>query len=228
MIKQDLKQITSKLATDDLEQSDEEDLFQELRDKRAIKKNHESELAKLESQTDVRVNYSVIKTGVTAVLPPGLTLQPQFLSEPVCWCPHNMPAAHPVEETTSMSEVMAIISSDQCTATGAGLEEFTKCRENKFVVTTRDMKGHLCEVSVDNFAIESKEVEIEASVVRKEIGKFEVSYAANDFQDCKEINLAVTHLRRHIKGSPFSVRIGKQLLLEFSSSDNHTQDWLDP
>jgi len=223
MIKPELTELMQKLENEDLDESDEEDLFQELRDKKAIKKMHESEILKLEAQKTIRVNYRVVKTGLTAVLAPGLTVHPEFLAEPICWCPQNIPASHPVEETTPMSEVMPLISIEHFTASGFGLEKCIPNEEAQFSVTTKDITGEPCDVNVDDFAVESKETEIMSSVVRKVKGVYEVSYS---MEECKQIFLAVTYLGRHIKGSPFTVE-ARQLLLELSSSDNLNDDWLD-
>jgi len=225
MIKRELKQITQKLVNEDLTESDEEDLFQEIRDKKAIKKNHESEIPKLVAQETVRVNYRVIKTGLSAVLPPGLTLHPEFLAEPVCWCPQNFPESHPVEETTPMSEDMPLIT-QHFKGSGFGLE-FIPDEEAQFSVTAKDIAGEPCDVYVDNFAVESKEAEITSTVVRKVKGVYEVSYSlAPDVEEYEQIFLGVTYLGRHIEGSPFTVK-DRELLLEVSSSANLNDDWLD-
>jgi len=228
MVKQDLTEIMRKLANEDLKESEEEDLIQELRDKKAIKKKHESEIPKLEALKTVHVNYRVVKTGLTAVLVPGLTLHPEFLAEPVCWCPLNMPASHPVEETTSMSEVMPLISIENVTSSGVGLELCNLNEGAKFAVTTKDVAGRLCDVNVHDFVVESKEAEIKSSVVRKARGMYEVSYSSGAVgaADCEQIFLTVTYLGRQIKGSPFTVNT-RLLLLELSSSDNLNDDWLD-
>jgi len=60
-------------------------LNQEVLDKKAIKKNHESEIINLETQTNIRVDYSIDNSGLTAVLSPRLILKPEFLPEPVCY-----------------------------------------------------------------------------------------------------------------------------------------------
>jgi len=227
MIKQELTEIMHKLANEDLNEIDEEDLFQELRDKKAIKKNHEIEIPKLEALKTVRVNYRVFKTGLTAVLAPGLTLQPGFLSEPVCWRPENMPASHPVEKITSLSEVMPINCGLHLSATGFGLENCALNVAAKFVITTKDIEGQLCDVNRYKFVVESKEAEIKYSVLRKEKGRYEVSYSSVAyFIQCEQIFLAVTYLGRHVPRSPFAVKI-RRLLLELSSSDNPKDDWLD-
>jgi len=209
MVKQDLTEIMRKLANEDLKESEEEDLIQELRDKKAIKKKHESEIPKLEALKTVHVNYRVVKTGLTAVLVPGLTLHPEFLAEPVCWCPLNMPASHPVEETTSMSEVMPLISIENVTSSGVGLELCNLNEGAKFAVTTKDVAGRLCDVNVHDFVVESKEAEIKSSVVRKARGMYEVSYSSGAVgaADCEQIFLTVTYLGRHIKGSPYTVKL---------------------
>ena len=227
LIKRELAEIMRKMANDDLTESDEEDLFQELRDKKAIKKKHESEIPKLEAQKTVRVNYREVRTGFTAVLAPGLTLHPEFLVEPVCWCPLNLPPSHPVEETTSRSEVMPVISIEHFTGSGLGLKTCIPNEEVRFTVTTKDTAGELCDINIDDIAVESKEAEIKSSIVRKTKGVYDVSYSsATDVKDCEQIFLGVTYLSRHIQGSPFTVK-ANQLLLELSSSDTLNDDWLD-
>ena len=104
MVKQELKENSVKLANAELEETEEAKLIQEILDKKAIKKKHESEIKKLETQTNITVDYTIVKSGLTAVLPPGLTLKPEFLPEPVCWCPHNFPVSYPIEEKTPMRE----------------------------------------------------------------------------------------------------------------------------
>jgi len=222
MIEQELKDMTSKLATEDLEEEDGIDLFRKIRDRRAIKKNHEKEISKLLEQTTLRINYRITRTGLTAVLPPGLTLQPQFLPEPVCWCPHNMPASNLIEETTSMVEDMPIID---FTAKGSGLKFCFPNHEAKFAITSKDIDGKFVD-KVDDFVVESKEVEIKSTVLNKKNGLWEVSYLAGDVKKDEPFSLAVTYRNRHIPGSPFSVSHAA-LLLEFSSTVNHTKDWLD-
>lgn len=226
MIKRDLKEIFRKLADEDLNETEEEGLCLELRDKKAIKKNHEKEITKLEANTTVRVNYSIVKSGLTAVLPPGLILQVEFLPEPVCWCPHNIPSSQPVEETIPMNEELPLILAEHFSATGFGLEECFLHEEAKFVVATKNVQGQLCEVNGDYIVVESKEAEIKYSVLRKQMGMYEVSYiAATDIKECEQLSLAVTHFGRHIQESPFSLKTHR-LLLEFSSSDSNDGDWL--
>jgi len=221
MLKQELKDMTSKLATEDLEEEVEDELYREVRAKRVIKKNHEKEISKLLAKTNIKVNYRIGRTGLTALLPPGLTLQPKFLQEPVCWCPQDMPASSLVEETTSMVEEMPL---EIFTAAGSGLNFCIPNEEAKFAITCKGIDGKLVDARVDDFAVESKEVEIKPSVLNKKNGMWEVSYTAGDGDE--RFSLAVTHRNGHIQGSPFSVSLAP-LLLEFSSAVNHTEDWLD-
>jgi len=51
-------------------------------------------------------------------MPPGIILKTEFIPEPLCWCPHNMPVSHPVEETTPVREEMPITCAEQFTARG--------------------------------------------------------------------------------------------------------------
>jgi len=224
MIKEELKDMTSKLATEDLEEEVEDDLYKEVRAKRVIKKNHEKEISKLLAKTNIKVNYRIGRTGLTALLPPGLTLQPKFLPEPVCWCPQDMPASSLVEETTStMVEEMPL---GTFTATGSGLNFCIPNEEAKFAITCKGIDGKLVDERVDDFVVESKEVEIKPSVLKKKDGIWEVSYFAGDVKKDSRFSLAVTQRNRHIQGSPFSVSVPPRLL-EFSSTVNHTKDWLD-
>jgi len=228
-IKHELKEIFSKLANDDLEEDEWKKLFEQVRAKRAIRKKHEEEINKLVDQTAVSVSYRVVKTGVTAVLPPGLTLHPKFLPEPVCWCPYDMPASHLVEKTTPMVEKMPLISASDFTASGPGLEHCVLKQEARFVVTAKAIEKQLLDVNCDNFLVESKEAEIESTISRKDNGNNEVTYvAASEVQHCKQFSLAVTLFGQHIKGSPFSVLTFPVKLMEFSTSGSHSQDWQDP
>jgi len=227
MVKQKLKELTSQLVNDELEQDTEEELFEQVREKRLIKKKHEEEIKKLMAQTTVRVNYSVVRSGLSALLTPGLTLQPEFLTEPVCWCPSNIPKSQIVEKTTSMSEELPLTFAQNFSATGVGLEDCLLNQEAKFLVNTKDDKGQRCDVNGDNFAIESKEAEIKSSVSRKEPGIYEITYFADaDVKECEKFSMSVTHLGCHIQYSPFTVNIGRCLLLEISSSKNYNNDWL--
>jgi len=227
VIKQELKDLTRRLANENLEESEEEKVFEQVRDRRMIKRNHENEINKLEAQTNVKVNYRVVKSGLSAVLPPGLIVQPEFLPEPVCWCPHNMPPSKVVEETTSKTEELPILPVGQFTATGSGIKRCFRDTEIKFVITTKDRDEKLWDVGVDKLVVESKEAEVRYSASVKEKGMHEVSYLA-DFEDGKRLSLAVMYHDCHIKGSPFSVQVDPwKLLLEFASSGNYNWDWLD-
>jgi len=226
LVQQELQECTRELTTADLDQEDEEKLFAKIRDRRAIQKNHLNEISKLEAQTTVEVNYRVVKSGVSAVLPPGLIVQPEFLPEPVCWCPHNIPACTLVEETTSVKEVLPLIASKHITATGAGLEHCHYKTQSKFIITTKDSVGQLRDVSPKYLVVESKEADLRSSCLQKKKGTYEISYFADIKEEEKPFSLSVTFLGSHIQGSPFSVKV-RQLLLEFSSSGNHSKDWLD-
>jgi len=221
-IKLELVDMISKLDSEDLAEEVEDDLYREVRAKRAIKKNHEKEISKLLAKTYVKVNYRIGRTGLTAVLPPGLTLQPKFVPEPICWCPYNMPASSLVEEITAMVEERPI---EIFTAKGTGLISCIPNEEAKFAITSKGINGKLVDASVDDFAVESKEVEMKSTVLNKTYG-WNVSYSAGDVKKLSRFSLDVTYRNRHIRGSPFSVSIAP-LLLEFSSAVNHTKDWLD-
>jgi len=224
LISKELKEIFGQLSGD-LEEDDQEKLFQQVRAKKAVKKNLEKEIKKIVDQTAVTVNYHVVESGFTAVLPPGLISQPKFLNEPICWCPQNIPASELVEKTTSIVEDMPLMSASDFTASGEGLEFCVPKREAKFVVTPKEK---LIDVACDDFLVESKEVEIESTIARKEKCVYEVTYVApSDVQHLKEYSLAVTYLGRHIRGSPFTVKICPFTLLEFSTSGSHTQNWQD-
>jgi hypothetical protein len=226
IIKQELEESTRELANEDLEPEAEEKLFQKVRDRRAVKKNHVNEIRKLEAQTTVKVNYRVVKTGLSAVLPPGLIAQLEFLPEPVCWCPHNVPACTLVEESTSENEELPLITADLLTVAGKGLERCFYSTEAKFVMTGKDSNGQLREFSIDSLVVESKEAEIKPSYIKKNKGLYEVSYLT-DIEEKKQFCLAITYLGSHVKGSPFSVEAHRALLLEFSSPGEYTKDWLD-
>jgi len=226
---QELKVITNKLDNEELDEEVEEELEKQARDKRGIKKKHAKEIKKLEAQTTISVHYRIVKTGLTAVLPPGLTLQPEFLSEPVVWCPWNMPASDLVEETTTMVEELplSVTSAQHTTASGLGLEISSAESESKFVITAKDNEGGLRDSGGDNFVVESYETEIKSSVVDTKNGVYEVSYIiAEDFKESKQFSLAVTLGGRHISGSPFCVET-KKLLLEFTTGGDYTKHWLD-
>lgn len=226
MIKRDMKEISVKLLNEDLKETEEDKLMEEIRDKKALKKNHESEIKKLETKSTIKVDYSVVKSGLTAVLPPGLIVKLEFLPEPVCWCPHNAPESHPVEETTPMREVMPLICAEQFTASGPGLKECFDI-EARFIITTRDIEGQLCNVDGNDFVVESKEADIKSSVTLKDTGMYEVAYSAvADALESEHFSLSVSHYGRDIEGSPFNVKV-RRLLLEFSSSDNIASNWLD-
>jgi len=84
LLKEDLKNIRYKLDNDELDAEIEEDLEQQARKMRIAKKKCAKEIAAFEAKTTITVNYSQCKTGLTALLPPGLIVHPKFLVEPVC------------------------------------------------------------------------------------------------------------------------------------------------
>jgi len=225
LVKQELQEFTKELTNEDLEPDDEEKLFAKVRDRRAIQKKHINEISKLEAQTTVEVNYRVVKTGLSAVLPPGLIVHPDFLPEPVCWCPHKIPVCTPVEETTSENERLPLVNAEQLTAAGRGLKHYFHEQPAKFAITTKDSGGQLPDVSLVDLVVESKETELRFSCLQIKKGTYEASYSA-DIEEEKQFSLAVTYLGTHIRGSPFSVEAWP-LLLEFASSEKHTSDWLD-
>jgi len=228
VIKQELKEIYKKLDIEEFEEGAEEALEGQARDKRALQRSHVKEIKKLEAQTTVRVNYRLVKTGLTAVLTPGLTLHPKFLSEPVCWCPYNMPESKLLDETTTMVEEMPLTftSAQQTTAKGLGLKVCFTDRESKFVITAKDIDGQPRDVGGDQFVVESKEAEIKYSVIDKRNGMYEVNYSGVNAKFVKQFSLSVTLLGRPIGGSPFSVN-PRTLLVEFSSAGHYNRDWLD-
>jgi len=227
-VKEELKQIIYQLDDDELDADVEEDLERQARAKRAAKRKYAQEIKKLEGQTSVSVNYRIVKTGFTALLPPGLTLHPKFLSEPVCWCPYNMPASNLVEETTTMFEEMPLTLScaRQTTASGPGLKYSIPNEESKFVITAKDFDGKPRSVGGDKFVVESKEAELKSSVFDKKNGMYDVLYSAADLTEGEHFSLVVTLRGDPIRGSPFSVR-QTSLLLEFSTVGSHSKDWLD-
>jgi len=226
VIKQELKELTRRLANENLEEAEEEELFKQVRDRRTRKKNHEDEISKLKAQNSVKVHYRVVKSGLSAVLPPGLIVHPEFLPEPVFWCPRNIPLSKTIQEETSKIEELPVIRFDQFTASGSGIERCFRNAESKFVISTKDDEW-LWDSSVDKLVVECKEAEVKYSALVKERGMHEVSYFAN-FEEGKQLSLAVMYHDCHIKGSPFSVKAEpEQLLLEFSSSGNHNRNWLD-
>jgi hypothetical protein len=226
--KKELRDIRYKLDNEELEEVVEEELEKQVRDKRTITKVHAREVKKLEAQKTVTVHYSVVKTGLTAILPPGLTLQPEFLSEPVCWCPKKMPASNMVDKKTLMVEEMPIIrtSAKHTTATGVGLKVSSQNEESKFVITAKGFDGQRNKVGGNTFVLESKEAEIKYKVLDKKNGQYEVSYLAGNVQEDDQFSLSVTLHGHPISGSPFFVSLPLPLF-EFSSSQNHSEDWLD-
>jgi len=226
MIKRDMKELSVKLLNEDLKETEEDNLMEEIRDKKALKKNHENEIKKLEIKTTIKVDYNIVKSGLTAVLPPGLIVKPEFLPEPVCWCPHNTPQSHPVEEVIPKHEEMPLTCAEQFTASGLGLQECFS-NEASFVITTRGIEGKLCNVNGNDFVVESKEVDIKWWVTPKETGMYEVAYSsAADTWECEGFSMSVSQYGRDIQGSPFSVKVAR-LLLEFSSYDKIASNWLD-
>jgi len=227
---QELKAITYKLDNFDLEEAVEENLMRQARHKRDMKKKYTKEIKELEAQTTITFHYRKVKTGRTAVLPPGLTLQPGFLSEPVCWCPWNMPACDVVEETSTIVEErpLTLTSAQHTIAFGLGLERYDINLETKFVIDAKDAQGLHCNSGGDNFVIESKEAEIKSSIVDRKNGMYEVSYFVEDITASEGFSLSVTLGGDHICRSPFRVQLQteKKLLLEFSTGGNPTNDWL--
>jgi hypothetical protein len=224
----ELIEITNKLNYEWLEEDVEQDLERQARDKRAIKKVHLKEIRKLEAQTTISVDYRIVETGLTAVFPPGLICQPKFLSAPICWCPYNTPACKEVKKTTM--RVIEIPLSRTCpqhtTANGVGLRNFFPNQKSKFVIAAKNSKGKPLYIGGDTFIVDSKEVDIKSSISDKENGKYEVSYFAEDVKDAHQFFLDVTLHGLPIFGSPFSVNCPR-LLLEFSSKDDPSKDWLD-
>jgi len=228
IINQELQEIIKKLDSEELEDDVEVDLEGKARDRRALKRHHLKEIKKLEAKTTITVNYNIVKTGLTAVLSPGLMLHPEFLLEPVCWCPINLPESKLIDEMTTMVEELplSLTSAQHTTAKGSGLEECFHDKESKFVITAKDFSGKPRDIGGDEFVLESKESDIKYTVVDKKNGTYEVSYYGGHAEVCGQLILDVTLRGRSIQGSPFSVnRYG--LLLEFSTNDDHGGDWLD-
>jgi len=223
---EELNVIIGKLDGEELDEVVEEDLESQARDKRRIKRLHAKEIRKVESQTTVIVEYRSVKTGYSSVLPPGLMSQPQFLSEPVCWCPLDIP--EPVEETSTKVENMPVnvTSAPNTTAAGDGLSKCMSTEKSKFIITAMGFDGEHRHVGGDKYAVECKETEIQSLIRDKNNGKYEVSYSAGDLKGLDEISLGVSLRGLHISGSPFAVEC-RCLLLEFSSKVNHKKDWLD-
>jgi len=224
--KQELREITIKLNDIGLEENAVEELEIQARDKRAIARVHAEEIMKMEAQTTVNVNYSVVKTGKTAVFPPGLTLKATFLSGPICWCPYNMPVTKLLEETTIMVEELPMTTAEHITAHGDGLECCVPTDESTFIITVKNDEGKPRDISGDTFVVESKEAEIKPSIVDKKNGSYEVSYSAGGVKEVDQFSLAVTLFGCHISGSPFLVSVPR-LLLKVSSTDYLAEDWLD-
>jgi len=225
LINADLKAIFNKLD-DELHADVEDALETKARVKRVAKRRYTKEINELKSQTTISVNYRVIKTGLTAVLPPGLTLHPKFLPEPICWAPYNVPATSTVEKTTKMVEEMELVYAKKSTATGPGLKTSIPNEESKFVITARDFEGQPYCIRDDAFAVESKEAEIRSSVFNKKKGTYDVQYSASNVTSGEHFSLSVTLHGHHIHGSPFSVSTPLPLV-EFSTGGNHSKDWLD-
>jgi len=218
LVKKELNDIIDKLNDVTLDADAEEELEKQARAKRAQKREYAQEISNLEAKTTVSVNYRIIKTGLTALLFPGMTLHPKFLPEPVCWSPYNVPESDIVEETTAKTEDIQLYSTS---ATGSGLKYTIPNEESRFVITAEDFKGD------DTLAIESKEAEITSSVEDKKNGSYEVIYSASNITSGERFSLDVTLHGNPIHGSPFSVRT-PSLLLEFSTAGNQSKDWLDP
>jgi len=228
IIQEELKEIVGKLDAEELEEDVEEDLMGQARDRRALIRHHLKEIKKLETNTSIKVNYRVVKTGLTTVLSPGLTLHPKFLPQPVCWCPYDMPKSKIIEEVTTMVEEMplTITCAQQTTAKGIGLDGCVPDKESKFIITAKDMHGKPLDAGGDEFEVESKEADIKSSVLDKKNGMYEVSYFAGDAKVSEPFSLAVTLGGRPIYGSPFSVKHAA-LLLEFTTYGNEPSNWLD-
>jgi len=224
----ELKEIITKLDAEDIDENVEQELEIQAHDKRVIIRTHSKEIKKLEAQTSVSVNYRKTKTGYSALFPPGLTLQPTFLSRPVCWCPSNVPETTLVEETTMVTEEMPLnlTSARETTAYGIGLKCCTPNEKSTFIITAKDNEGKLSDIGGDQFVIESKDAEVNYSVLDKKNGVYEVSYSPGDVELGDQISLAVTLGGCPIIGSPFSISL-KQLLLEVSSTDILSENWLD-
>ena len=97
-------------------------LFEEFREKNAIRKNHEKAIREFDEMKTLHVKYEVRKHGLTTVLPPGLNLQPKFLLKPVCWCPYDHPKSNVVDERELKLEDISL-STDSAAPSGGVASE---------------------------------------------------------------------------------------------------------
>jgi len=149
ILNHELREITNKLDTEELKDDMEDDLERQAREKRAQKRFHAKEIRKLEDET-AALTDSIVEPGPSAVLPPGLTLHPEFLSEPICWCPYNFPESTLVHETITMVEEMPINMTFS--------RHFKDCAPDEESV--KDTQEQPSNAGCDKYNLESKEAEI--------------------------------------------------------------------
>ena len=221
--RRELAEVTTELA-DTLEQlgsADDEDetdeLYQRLKQQKAIKKRHEARLEELEAMSTVVVEYRVTKTGVTDVLPASAYVRVDFLERPVCWCPLGaappVRVSHRIDDTQDLVEEVPVCTSGaaagQTTAAGRGLVWVPSgAAEAEFVVTARDSEGARCSEGGDIFCIEACGQEVKQTVADNGNGTYGVTYCVPGLGAAREFSLSVLLRGEHIAGSPFGVALG--------------------
>jgi hypothetical protein len=202
----ELKEIQSQMLC--VDQGERKALFEELDLKAEIKRNHEREIERMESQSTIGVSFQVVKSGVFKVLAPDVIKVVDFLPNAVSWCPTE--TGIPFEEVENKYEEMplSLTSAEHTTASGSGLESCLANQESTFVIVAKDFQGRTRDSGGDTFVVESKDGDLKSAVVDKSNGTYEVSYHAGEHK-AGAFSLSVTLYGRPIRGSPFGVAVYK-------------------
>ena len=132
----------------------------------------------------------------------------------------SRPALAHVKLPLPRIRVSGFASAEHTTATGSGLERFRVNQENKFVIVAKDSDGQPRDTGGDVFVVESKEVELKATIVDQKNGTYQVSYLVGETMD-RKLALVVSLRGRAINGSPFDVRM-MSVLGRMACGDSHT------
>ena len=79
-------------------------------------------------------------------------------------------------------------SAAHTTAIGDGLTHYSPNETAQFVITAKDSQGQPRDSGGDAFVVESKDVELKATVVDQKNGTYAVSYAVGDSKQVAKAN----------------------------------------
>lgn len=216
--REDLTHVTAQLQELLQEMDAEEDenaadaLFVEYKQQKAVKKNHEREIARLEAQLTVSVAHQVTTKEIFRVIRAGVFEQVDFFPDAICWCPHLESKSFERVEERVTEMPMTQSCGAQSAASGQGLLGFVLGKENTFKITAHDRTGQVMTSGGDTFQVDTKEVQLKVSVVDNKNGTYSVAYTMDKDFDKTQVDIAVTLNGSHIAGSPFRVKKKKPVI----------------